>query len=997
MLKRYGNLVFVFFLFLFQHPTYASQTFSSPITVATVEQISIETERNVLLKNRLQLLQQRAKQPVTKIDTETLHQLDLTVTLIKEDLRGIQLTLAAAQQANDSTLDYIQVLQSQLQNNRILSNIEGNILSRFQSQLHAQLAEQKALYSLQIKRIGVLQAAQTLVMQTLDVTQRWKNHLSVDYQIQQALQRQTALANLAASLQQAQQAWLAKLADLNKQLTKINATDFLSNPIYVRLQVEILEAEEKGNLAQFELDLSRMRNSLENLISMAEYVHSVSDLNEVKQRISLIEKNLDAMVATFDQKIDLLKSRHQVFKYSLQNNFSEVSPGVVAIINALITDYTARQKTAVTLMDQAKNVHNIIVEKSTRQLTQRQPLPNFNYSTLVELGQQLKSIFSLMKQKIILSCDAVIVAVKKLKHWQIASMSLLLFLWIAIGFKFKRTYLDLIVNNVIKKNLYVTNLVLLTSMRLLKRHLFGIMLLVGLCGFLYLLAIPFEIFILMICLSAIVLIFRISISLAYLILMANSNPEKNNSSFYFHLRWILIVGGAISILTFIVQALPVAYSVQDLFGRLFMLFLMIMAIVLFRGWIKSSVLLLPYVQNKKHYLKKIIRWLTFLIPFGIFSNALIGILGYVTFAWSMAIYQGAFLIVLTSFLLIDGLLGELLQLIVEKLILHDYDGVFWYEMLFKPLYWLLKIVLLWYGAVVFFHLCGWDQQTWVVTKIIQILNLKLFTLGNSAITAINILQLIAIVLIFIWVARWTRELAHRCIFAEIKDSGLRNSLVVFSQYTMIVLGVIIALHISGIDLTALTVVMSVFAAGIGFGLRDLANNFISGVLLLIERPVNIGDYVTLAGHEGTVKHIGMRSITVITNDNQALLVPNSQVYSQAFMNWSRCNGTVRSSVTLRINRVDDPHHVKAMIHDVLKNLPNILNTPSAEIELNQLDKALLEFQVGYYLDMSKITTLSSVRSVVLYAIWDRFKEEGIHSPEVVNVISMQDEKKGGNV
>jgi len=356
----------------------------------------------------------------------------------------------------------------------------------------------------------------------------------------------------------------------------------------------------------------------------------------------------------------------------------------------------------------------------------------------------------------------------------------------------------------------------------------------------------------------------------------------------------------------------------------------------------------------------------------------------------MVYYQSIFLIILTCFLLLSGLLGELIQFLTTQLIVHGYNGSLWHEVVLKPLYWLLKMLLLWCAAVIFFDLCGWDQQSWIVIHVNQILFYKLFTLGGSTIETINILQLFAIIMIFIWATKWTREFAHRWIFADIKDRGLRNSLAVFSQYAMLVFGVAIALHISGIDLTALTVVMSVFAAGIGFGLRDLANNFISGILLLIERPMRIGDYVTLAGHEGEVKHIGMRSITVITNINQELVVPNSQVYNKAFINWTRYNGAARTLITLRITRLDDPHHVKKIILDVLKFSPLVLKEPLPEVELKELSEVLLELHVGYYIDINDISALPHVRSSVLYAIWDRFKEEGINSPEIVHAIKIQD-------
>lgn len=98
--------------------------------------------------------------------------------------------------------------------------------------------------------------------------------------------------------------------------------------------------------------------------------------------------------------------------------------------------------------------------------------------------------------------------------------------------------------------------------------------------------------------------------------------------------------------------------------------------------------------------------------------------------------------------------------------------------------------------------------------------------------------------------------------------------------------------------------------GVGLGLRDLFNNFFTGIFLLLERPVKVGDWVTVGNYDGQVSHIGARSITVTTDDRQELLVPNADIFSKNFINWTHRDSVVRALVTIRTNRKDNPQRIK---------------------------------------------------------------------------------------
>jgi potassium efflux system protein len=217
-------------------------------------------------------------------------------------------------------------------------------------------------------------------------------------------------------------------------------------------------------------------------------------------------------------------------------------------------------------------------------------------------------------------------------------------------------------------------------------------------------------------------------------------------------------------------------------------------------------------------------------------------------------------------------------------------------------------------------------------------------------------------------------------------------MAIFTQYLLIAIGITTGLKLAGLTYKTLTFVFGGIGLGIGFGLRDLANNFVTGILLLIERPVKIGDWVTVGIYDGQVSHIGARSITVSTTDHQELIVPNADIFSKNFINWTHSDSIVRVELTIRVNRKDNPLRVKQLINEVLLAIPKILSSPKSEVYFREMAEVLLEFRVEFYVDMNYIYSRSEVRSQFLFALWERFEKEGISSPDTLHEILIHNEK-----
>ena len=134
----------------------------------------------------------------------------------------------------------------------------------------------------------------------------------------------------------------------------------------------------------------------------------------------------------------------------------------------------------------------------------------------------------------------------------------------------------------------------------------------------------------------------------------------------------------------------------------------------------------------------------------------------------------------------------------------------------------------------------------------------------------------------LWIGAWSRQVSLELAFARVRDHGLRHALATLIQYLVICCGVLLALQVIGLDLTTLMVFTASLGVGIGFGLQNIVNNFVSGILLLVERPLRVGDFVTVSGHEGEVTRIGFRSLTIRTFDKQEVFIPNGVADHRGF-------------------------------------------------------------------------------------------------------------------
>lgn len=497
---------------------------------------------------------------------------------------------------------------------------------------------------------------------------------------------------------------------------------------------------------------------------------------------------------------------------------------------------------------------------------------------------------------------------------------------------------------------------------------------------LYITHISFSNYLLLFKLIAVWFTFRGLVLISRLVLLERlTDSSGKDVKLYYHLKWLLLFGGWTTGLMTIGHLLPLSVLIQDIFNRLFMLFILTVSLVAWKSKDVIPDLLRPLVKSQRRYVRNAISLLIVLIPITLFSTAVIGLLGFINLAWSMSQYQAYALLVLVGYILFRGLLFDLLELFSELMISSLHNGWLWIEVFLKPIDKILRILLLLTSILVLFQLFGWHSDSLVMISLQRFAKYTIVNLPGIHITVVSTIEFLLLLAVFAWGSKWTREFCYRWLYKNTKDAGIRNSLAVFSQYAVVLLGGMVTLHVLGFDFGGMSMIIGGLAVGMGFGLRDFASNIVGGIMLLIERPVREGDLVTIGEHEGRVAHIGIRSMRVSSWDNMEVLIPNAETFNKPFTNWTHQDSIVRTVIPIKVSRSDDPLMIQQIILDVLATTEEIVADPPAQVFLKKIDEALLEFEARYFINV-QIHTRFEVQSKVLFAIMTQFKAANIKPP-----------------
>ncbi len=267
----------------------------------------------------------------------------------------------------------------------------------------------------------------------------------------------------------------------------------------------------------------------------------------------------------------------------------------------------------------------------------------------------------------------------------------------------------------------------------------------------------------------------------------------------------------------------------------------------------------------------------------------------------------------------------------------------------------------------------------VVDTFKAILDYRLFTLNQQPITVASVLTfIIFLIAVFILSQIINRILLKRLLIRFNIDRSIRYNMTRIGHYIVMVIGTLIAFQFVGLDLSSLTVIFGLLSVGIGFGLQNITSNFISGIILLFERPIKVGDRVTVGNVEGEVAAINMRATSITTLQNITIIVPNSEFISEKVTNWSYGDPKIRMDIEVGVSYNSDLDLVLKTLQEVADENPGILKVPKPQVLLMSFGDSAWNMQLRVW--MASPSGYYTVRSDINCAIVRKFRENKIEIP-----------------
>ncbi|HUT69272.1 MAG TPA: mechanosensitive ion channel domain-containing protein [Desulfatiglandales bacterium] len=256
---------------------------------------------------------------------------------------------------------------------------------------------------------------------------------------------------------------------------------------------------------------------------------------------------------------------------------------------------------------------------------------------------------------------------------------------------------------------------------------------------------------------------------------------------------------------------------------------------------------------------------------------------------------------------------------------------------------------------------------------------RLFTIGTTEVTLSAIFVFLFILLVIVIFSRlFARKLVERILVRLQIDEGTRYTFRRIIEYTFILIGAIIAFQSIGINLSGLAVIFGLLSVGIGFGLQNITSNFVAGLILLFERPIKVGDRVTVGDIEGDVVEINIRSTTVRSLNNIDIIVPNSEFVSSQVINWSHGDRKIRLDIEVGVSYQSDLDTVLRSLNEVALENPEILRNPEPDVHLREFGDSSWNMKLRIWIDNPKRHPV--VRSDINCAIVRKFRENGVEIP-----------------
>jgi small-conductance mechanosensitive channel len=277
-----------------------------------------------------------------------------------------------------------------------------------------------------------------------------------------------------------------------------------------------------------------------------------------------------------------------------------------------------------------------------------------------------------------------------------------------------------------------------------------------------------------------------------------------------------------------------------------------------------------------------------------------------------------------------------------------------------------------YESDMWFRVLGMDISAVLVRP--------LFTMGTVAVSPSFIFKLLIFLAALTLVSRWVEKILRRRVLAYTAlDAQQQYTLARLFSLAVFVMGLIVGVDTAGVDLRSLALLGSALGLGVGLGLQPIVTDFVAGWILLMERPVRLGDRIDVGGTNGEVVRIGGRSTWVCTNDNEVIIVPNSHFITNRVINWTANDPKVRFALKVGVSYASDPQKVKTILLDIALGHPDVLHEPSPEVIFSDLGDNSLNFLLRIW-TAKDLGNPQALKSDLYFSIFESFRKHGIEMP-----------------
>ena len=299
-------------------------------------------------------------------------------------------------------------------------------------------------------------------------------------------------------------------------------------------------------------------------------------------------------------------------------------------------------------------------------------------------------------------------------------------------------------------------------------------------------------------------------------------------------------------------------------------------------------------------------------------------------------------------------------------------GFFWFRLLVNLGWWSLLVLLL---------IFIWDLSASVVEEV-KVIFTNGFTVGSLKIVPARIVFALASLGVLVALSAWFQgQMRKRWVNKMPMERGAREAMVTMIGYLGVAIAILVTLGIAGIDYANLAIVAGALSLGIGFGLQNIVNNFVSGLILLFERPVKTGDWIVVGNTEGHVKRIRIRATQIQTFDQADVIVPNSELISGQVTNWMLHDPRGRARIPVGVAYGSDTQKVKELLLKVAIEHPDVITNgtaPEPKVLFRQFGDSALEFELRCFI--KNVDDRINVVSDLNFAIDAAFRENGIEIP-----------------